>query len=58
MSIFQFFYNPVLLDWNMSYFHYHKTLDFDSIFPQLATQQGYQLLLPNYNRSPTFFKVR
>lgn len=35
-----------------------KRIDFDSIFPQLATQQGYQILLPNYNRRPAFFRMR
>jgi len=35
-----------------------KRLDFDSIFPQLAKQQGFQILLPEYNRSPTFFRMR
>jgi len=35
-----------------------KRLDFGSVFPQLAKQQGYQIMLPDYIRKPTFFRMR
>ena len=35
-----------------------KRADFDSVFPPAAIKEGFQVLLPDFSRSPTFFRMR
>ncbi|TFF86058.1 MAG: IS4/IS5 family transposase [Promethearchaeota archaeon] len=34
-----------------------KGIDFYSIFPEVAKQDGFRILLPDYSRTPTFFRM-
>ncbi len=34
-----------------------RGVDFFSLFPEIAREEGFQILLPNYSRTPTFLKM-